>query len=159
MTMTRKGSSAQICHDSVLFTVNIYYTWRWGVPVVCLPLLVSGCFSVGIFFFRLTSPIPDSVTGFKVVREVILESIIKGIGMWTREEKKGNKGMTLNKILLWAPGTESLVNSRRHSSEPDHQRGQPAGIGHLHLTSVADCSWGQQLKPALCLGGYHGCLL
>lgn len=33
MAMTRKGSSARICRDSVLFTVNIYYTWTQGVPV------------------------------------------------------------------------------------------------------------------------------
>lgn len=74
--------------------------------------------------------------GFKhkwVIWEVILESIVKGIEMWNREEKKANKGVHLSRLLnpwwilgnslqnhpFWGTSKLGCVSSNLHLSLTD----------------------------------------
>lgn len=114
------------------------------------PYWLSGCFRVGTSL-RLASPRADPMARIQAqvgCWKVILEDTGKGTGMWTPEEMKGNEGMISSQLLLWAPGPESLVNSRRRPSEPalggPSKRGETASTSHLSLTG--GCSWGQHLS-------------
>lgn len=83
-----------------------------------------------------------------VIWKVILESIVKGIGVWNWEEKTANKGMFLSRLLhpWWILGN-ILQN---HPIWGAGKLGHVSSSSHASLTD--GCLWGQHLRSPPQLG-------